>query len=216
MAVTIGNHLSGLDRCPQCNVAQPLLSFCSHIIAKSKGNNLAIICFVYQCSSCRDIVCAKALAPTQGLHSMTIYLHQSNLHPSEIIPKPAQLDDDLPERPKFYLMQAINSQHAPDGAAMLAASSIDAMLKIKGLTEGSLYARIDRAVEQNILTQEMSIWAHAVRIDSNSPRHADLSDPHITETQAQQAVEFARALGDFLFVFPARVARGTSAVLHAP
>ena len=59
---------------------------------------------------------------------------------------------DLPDRARPYLQQAIDSQQAPDGAAMLAASAVDAMLKKKGLTDGSLYTRIDKAIQQNILT----------------------------------------------------------------
>ena len=125
------------------------------------------------------------------------------------------LDIDLPDRPKNYLNQAIESLQAPDGAIMLAAASIDAMLKLSGLVDGSLYVRIEKAVKTGLLTKGMSDWAHAVRLESNKPRHADLDDPHATIEQAKQTIEFAKSLGDFLFVLPARVAAGTAASKQA-
>jgi hypothetical protein len=47
-----------------------------------------------------------------------------------------------------------------------------------------------------------------VRLGSNRPRHADSEDPHVTDEEAQQAVEFANALGQFLFELNARIKRG--------
>ena len=62
---------------------------------------------------------------------------------------------------------------APAGAVMLAASSVDAMLKEKGYNEGSLYARIGQARDDHLITADMAEWAHEVRLDANDQRHAD-------------------------------------------
>src|ERR1700736_2603886 len=43
--------------------------------------------------------------------------------------------------------QAYETLHAPDAAAVMAGSAVDGMLKALGYTEGSLYSRIDKAVE---------------------------------------------------------------------
>jgi hypothetical protein len=91
---------------------------------------------------------------------------------------------------------------------MLAASAVDAMLKGNGYTEGTLYARIEKAAEDHLITAEMAKWAHEVRFDANDPRHADENAPLPDEAAAKKAVEFAQALGQFLFVLPARVQRG--------
>jgi hypothetical protein len=91
---------------------------------------------------------------------------------------------------------------------MLAASAVDAMLKAKGYKNGSLYSRIDKAAEDHAITQEMSQWAHEVRLDANDERHADESADIASPEDAKRAVEFAEALGDFMFVLPARVTRG--------
>jgi hypothetical protein len=118
------------------------------------------------------------------------------------------VDADLPARARKYLEQAHDTLHAPDAAAMLAGSAVDAMLKEKGLTSGSVYDRITQAATDRIITDDMAKWAHRVRLDSNRPRHADEDDPHVSEPEAEAAVEFAKALGDFLFVFTARIERG--------
>jgi hypothetical protein len=82
------------------------------------------------------------------------------------------------------------------------------MLKAQGYTEGSVYSRIEKAVAEGVLTQSMGTWAHSVRLGSNRPRHADAENPHVTNEEAKQSVEFAEALGQFLFEVTARVNEG--------
>ncbi len=95
---------------------------------------------------------------------------------------------------------------------MLAASAVDAMLKAKNLTTGSLYERIDAAAANHLITAEMSAWAHEVRLDANDQRHADVSAQLPGEDDAKKAIAFAAALGEFLFALPARVTRGRKGV----
>lgn len=123
-------------------------------------------------------------------------------------PKMPSVATELPERPRTFLGQAQESLHAPSGAVMLAASAVDAMLKLRGLTEGSLNARIEKAVKGHLITAEMSKWAHAVRLDANDQRHADQAASLPTEADAQRSINFAAALGEILFVLPVRVERG--------
>ena len=91
---------------------------------------------------------------------------------------------------------------------MLAASAVDSMLKLRGITDGGLYSRIEKAAEQHLITLEMSKWAHEIRLDANDQRHADESAPLPTDADAKKCIDFAVALGDILFVLPARVRRG--------
>jgi len=97
----------------------------------------------------------------------------------------------------------------------MAGSAVDAMLKKPGLVEGSLYSRIDQALSQNLLTKGMADWAHEVRLGSNRPRHADADKPHVSPEEARQSVDFAEALGNFLFVLTARIQRGIEAAALA-
>jgi hypothetical protein len=96
-------------------------------------------------------------------------------------------------------------------AAVMAGSAVDAMLKHYKYEEGSLYARIDKALADNLLTKGMADWAHEVRLGSNRPRHADKDRPNVSSAEALQSVEFAESLGNFLFVLTARIDRGLAA-----
>jgi hypothetical protein len=118
---------------------------------------------------------------------------------------------EIPDPARTYLQQALETLHAPDAAAVMAGSAVDAMLKNLGLIEGSVYSRIEQAVRQHILTAPMGEWAHEVRLGSNRPRHADTENPHVSPHQAEQSVEFAAALGHFLFVLSSRVEKGIEA-----
>jgi hypothetical protein len=91
---------------------------------------------------------------------------------------------------------------------MVSASAVDAMLKVKGLSKGTLNARIDQATEQHLITPEMAAWAHDVRLDANDERHADENAASPDHAQAKRCLEFALALAEYLFILPARVARG--------
>ena len=132
--------------------------------------------------------------------------------PSQVVteyhPRAREVDAALPERARAYLQQALNSLHAPAGAIMLAASSVDSMLKTKGYKEGNLYSRIDKAAADHVITTEMATWAHQVRLDANDQRHADEGVPLPTVEDARRCLDFASALGVFMFVLPAQVQRG--------
>jgi Domain of unknown function (DUF4145) len=127
---------------------------------------------------------------------------------TELYPAPIIFDEAIPQRARTFLEQAVNSLHAPAGSVMLSASAVDAMLKAKGYSSGSLYSRIDQAKKDNLITEEMGRWAHAVRLDANEQRHADLARELPTSSEAQRSIDFVLALGHLLFVLPQRVARG--------
>ncbi|UXT48854.1 DUF4145 domain-containing protein [Agrobacterium tumefaciens] len=127
---------------------------------------------------------------------------------ADIYPAPKTAHEDIPEVARNFLQQAFNVLHAPDAAAMVAGSAVDAMLKEKGYKKDTLYTRIDQALKDGVLTQGMADWAHSVRLGSNRPRHADAEKPHVSHDEAKLSVEFAEALGHFLFVLTARIERG--------
>lgn len=91
---------------------------------------------------------------------------------------------------------------------MLCASAVDAMLKEKKYIDGSLYSRIEKAAKDHLITEGMATWAHQVRLDANDQRHADENSGLPGEADAKKSIEFAKALGHFLFVLPARVEKG--------
>jgi hypothetical protein len=188
-----------LRRCPYCAVARPQLLQIWFAGIQPGGNNFPSRAWgAFRCTSCGQVVLAGGYAN-----------HNDQNAAIEIIyPDLRAAAGELPEAARTYLQQAYETLHAPDAAAVMAGSAVDAMLKAKGYVDGSLYARIDQAVQDHVLTSGMGDWAHWVRLGSNRPRHADKDTPHVSTAEAQQSVEFAHALGEFLFVLSSRIAVG--------
>ncbi|TPW04554.1 MAG: Uncharacterized protein FD125_1079 [bacterium] len=199
--------LNEVTRCPHCSVAAPVLRLVwqsENKIQRQDGGPQSRWA-AYACTRCGHVVLAKG-NPAEPVANPQII---------EIIPEARTAHEDVPQPARRFLQQAFETLHAPDAAAVMAGSAVDAMLKEKGLRDGSLYTRIDQALAGNILTESMANWAHEVRLGSNRPRHADEQRPHVSEAEARQSVEFAEALGQFLFVLTARIERGIEAAQGA-
>ena len=193
-----------VDRCPQCGVASPLLTKVgkADIHYKDEYSN-SWWHFVARCSRCQRHVLfygwtLSGDTPRDGSEPRAVRIR-------EVYPSLETAAKELPERAHRFLQQALESKHAPDGALMLAASSIDAMLKDKGYKDGSLFSRIEKAHDNGLLTAEMRDWAHEIRISANEPRHADDNYEGANEKDAEQVIQFAKALAEYLYVLPARV-----------
>lgn len=198
MTIEMKQTLIGLSRCPHCGVAKPEMKFLwrSDCIIPQGGSGYGHNWCVYECTSCHLLLLAQSELGNQGTRGLL------NTFPATV-----SVDEDIPIKARTFLNQAVASVHAPDGAAMLAGSAVDAMLKEKNLTEGSLYKRIDEAVDSGVITADMAEWAHEVRLGSNRPRHADEESPHTSPEEAKRSVEFATTLGHVLFVLPERIKR---------
>lgn len=206
MPLRIDHHLSGTGRCPHCNVAEPLLTKIWNEFLKNPSNSSGRAYALYQCSRCSRVTMAEGVqVPLDrgGAPGVNFYVNIEALYPP-----PSLIDPSLPADARRYLKQAVETLHAPDASIVMAAAAVDAMLKAKGYTSGDLYPRIGKAVADHVLTEGMAQWAHKVRLEANAVRHADATNPEPSMEDAKQVLEFASALGDFLFVFTARVAEG--------
>lgn len=183
-----------LSRCPHCSVDSPSLHQNTNFETVNYDKKNTRIWKTYKCSRCGGVVLAACNKKSNEI--------------IEMYPAALSLSDAIPERAKEYLDQAINSLHAPAGAIMLAASSIDAMLKEKGYENGKLYTRINKATKDHLITEGMSKWAHQVRLDANNQRHADGDVELPNEEDAKKVIEFTRVLAELLFVLPSKVDKG--------
>ena len=121
-------------------------------------------------------------------------------------PNSKMASDAIPQPAKSYLQQAAESLSAPDGATMLAASALLAMLKAKKHSSSILFEAIKSAIAAGELTPELADWAHKLRLDANDPRHADDESPHRTQEEAKELVEFAFMVAEIWFVLPSKIA----------
>lgn len=184
-----------IARCPHCGAGRPQVSLLTDYNVRSNRQWAT-----YTTTCCGGVL--LAIGRQQEKNGF------SNSQIETIYPGVRSAAVEIPEPARTYLQQAFETLHAPDAAAVMAGSAVDAMLKQFKLIEGNVYTRIDQAVKQHILTAAMGEWAHEVRLGSNRPRHADTENPHVSPHQAQQSVEFAEALGHFLFVLSSRVKKG--------
>lgn len=183
-----------INRCPYCNVDTPNLSNLWSYETVPINSGQRRHWNVYLCSRCGGLIIASS--------------HSQGGEIFEMYPSQLEVSDQLPLRAKEYLNQAINSFSSPSGSVMLSASSVDAMLKDKGYKKGTLYARIENAAKDHIITEEMSKWAHSVRLDANEQRHSDEEVTLPNEEDAKRAVDFVLALSEYLYVLPSKVNNG--------
>src|SRR5437899_10098524 len=187
-----------MDRCPHCAIAKPLLTLIHVFDTRDSSGLYKWHWRVYQCSKCGGAVLGKARAGT------------ANANPpiSSIYPQPEKEPASLPDKASAFLRQAMESLHAPSGAIMLCASSVDAMLKDKSYKQDSLYTRIDQAAKDGVITKDMAEWAHDVRLDANDERHADENATLPETNDAKRCIEFTKAFGIYLYTLPKMVADG--------
>lgn len=192
----IGEYLT-LERCSYCNIDKPSLTLQARFDTTDSVGLNRRMWGAYACKRCGGVTTASSSFNTSDI--------------SQIFPSATVVDESIPGKSKQFLTQALDTLHAPSGSVMLSASAIDAMLKEKGYKNGSLYARIDKASADHLITTDMAIWAHEVRLDANDERHADEDAELPNEADARKVVDFALALAQFLFVLPSRVERGLNA-----
>ncbi len=183
-----------LDRCPHCSVSKPNASLLTNFETKSYDDGHTRIWGVYVCAKCGGVITASSFEWGQAV--------------KEIYPKIRTVDAALPTKAKAFLHQANETIHSPSGSIMLSASCVDAMLKAKGYKDGSLYKRIEKAVNEHLITSEMAKWAHQVRLDANDERHADEEADLPNINDAKRLIEFTTALAQFLFVLPELIEQG--------
>jgi len=201
-------HLA-LPRCPHCRTATPTLT--RKVVAAAQPgkqhylhqiSGQALQWHVYACESCAGLIgAAIRVAPQQGTVVQEALIQW-------LVPQVDSISADLPPQATRYLTQARETISSPDSSVMTSASAVDAMLKARGYTAGTLYSRIVKAEQDGVLTKDMSQWAHDIRLDANDERHADTAHTGATAEDAQRCLDFVDALADLLFILPARVKRG--------
>jgi len=188
-----------LDKCPHCSVDKPnLKALGTQFDTYNFNNSIHRRWKNYGCARCGGVVLAGT-DPTDRDFTIT-----------EMYPASKSLDEAIPKTAREYLTQAYNSIRAPAGAIMLAASSVDAMLKTQKYTGDGLVSRVEKAAENGIVPQDLVTWAHQVRLESNDdPGDAGFKMP--TQKEARQVIDFALVLAEFMFVLPKKMKQGLKA-----
>lgn len=208
-SVTLSNGVThGLERCPHCGVSTPLISSVGDPILNYSDGSLGHWYYTGRCSKCNNVILFHGFSSTnRKIDNIRLLI---KITVDRMFPELDSIPNNMPSKAARFYKQAIESIHAPDGAIMLAASSIDAMLKDKGFSQGSLYSRIELASEKHVLTEQMKQWAHEIRLSANEPRHADEEFDGASKADAEQTLQFAKALGEYLYDLPSRIEKWKS------
>lgn len=197
----VGDTLQ-IESCPRCGVANPATACMNQYEEKNFIQRGERRWWTFGCRSCGGALVA---------HTFVVDPHN---HVVQVDPQPRsdEVPSELPARAQTWLREAIRSARAsaPGSSVIACASAVDAMLKQKGYRDGGLFSRIDRAAQEHVITEDMAQWAHQIRLDANDQRHVDDNAPDPTTEDATRCIEFAEALGEFLFVLPSKVTRGLS------
>lgn len=198
----------GLERCPHCGVSTPLITIVGDPVFHHTDSIVGYWYYTGQCSKCKDIILFF------GYSSNTTRIDNAKrvirINALKMYPSVESIPNNMPQKAQRFYKQSMESMHAPDGAIMLAASAIDAMLKDKGFSDGSLYSRIELAAKNHLLTEQMKEWAHEIRLSANEPRHADDNFEGASKEDAEQVLQFAKALGEYLYDLPSRIEKWKS------
>ena len=192
------------ERCPHCKVAKPhMLKKWCHQGEISISEQFYV---AYQCTSCEQLVMAKI----KIIYGPDSSFPQANSQ--KVVNYWPGLADEfsptIPEDIRRHLNEARNGIDNPNSSVIASATSVDLMLQEKNIEETSLNAAINRAKDQGLITEDMALWAHHIRIEANGSRHRKIGTPLATKEDAEQSLEFAVALAEILFVLPARVKKG--------
>ncbi|MDC7718647.1 DUF4145 domain-containing protein [Vogesella sp. DC21W] len=181
-----------IDRCPRCNIASPfIVGLRKHAQDRQWGPSSNML----SCTAC----------------DQSVLVEYSGSKLINMFPSIETTDEAIPEKARDFLNQAIATMNiASSGSLMLSASCIDEMLKVKGYKTGRLNDRIKKAAEDHVITKEMEMWAHEIRLEANDQRHADEDAEPATPENAQRIVTFAKALAEFLFVLPSKIEKARS------
>ena len=118
------------------------------------------------------------------------------------------LPEDLPPNVESFFLQGLENLKGQrwDAAGAMFRKTLDVATKIiaPDLRNENLFARINKLVETNLLTQAMGEWSHEIRLDGNSAIHDD--DPESQE-DAEALQKFSEAFLTYAFSLPSLVAR---------
>lgn len=124
----------------------------------------------------------------------------------------SDIPSGTPENVGRFYSQGLENLHARrwDAAGAMFRKTLDTGTKAiapahKTLT---LYSRINKLVQEGLLTPAMGDWSHEIRLDGNDAVHDD--EPE-TENDARKAQRFTEAFLQYAFTLPALVS-GSQAV----
>jgi uncharacterized protein DUF4145 len=167
----------------------------------------------YQCANCRRLLLAYGWTDFRPTNSWDDTPSDLWDHPHAQEPRwlpPARSNMAFPDVPAAIESLAVEAHDclaikADRAAVTLARAVVEASAKEKGVTRGSLIAKIDELHNQGLLRGHIKEAAHEVRFGGNEAAHGDLSP--VDHEAAEEILTLMDEVLNELFQSPARVAR---------
>lgn len=164
------------------------------------------------CDECGAMVIAYARMGEERLASATTHLKRfieagkAEWEPTHVLGKsfpdiPPEIAAPANEAFECFSIGAYRS------AVLMARSVLEASAKIKGVTAGNLFAKIDKLAEQQHIRTLIAEAAHEVRLAGNDMAHGDFATADIAKDDAEELLEFMEDFLKELFETPTRIAR---------
>lgn len=173
------------------------------------------VAVVHRCDECRELVVGtRSTDSGHALSASEASLRGAfNATNREIawIPKTV-LGKAFPDIPEYIASPAsesfmCHSIGAYRAAVLLARAVIEASAKEKGVTDGTLFQKIDKLAEGQHIRQKLAEAAHEVRLAGNGMAHGDFATEEITEVDAEELLSLMEDFLTEMFELDTRVQR---------
>ena len=120
-------------------------------------------------------------------------------------------DESIPEEVPNAVARPYREAHQAykvklyDSCAAMCRKTLEAVCAGYGESQGKLSRRLDRLLQHGVIDKAMFEWTQELRLSGNKGAHADPES--VTETEAKDMLEFARAVLLYAFELPKRLQR---------
>ncbi|WP_080375265.1 DUF4145 domain-containing protein [Stenotrophomonas maltophilia] len=205
MAVTyVGN-------CPHCYGEKMGMTWLATSQARAKAPTA-----VFSCNGCSELVCLTLRTGStvhqwisHGVGNISTEAQRNNAVIARVYPKQqrVQVPDHIPDTVRRAYEQGADNANRKqsDAAAAMFRKALDVATKAldPDLAGKNLAPRIDALNKAGKLTNDLTEWAHAIRLDGNHGAH---DDDELTEEDIAQLSSFTELFLTYTFTLPARVA----------
>lgn len=170
---------------------------------------------VFKCAGCAAASLAQGFYPKLGQPGK-VYIH--DFVPTGWYPK-APLIKEYPNSVPPGIAKVAAEAHGSmsvghlQAAVLMARTTVEAVAKSQGITQGNLVAKIDELFNRHLVYEHVRDAAHEVRFVGNDAAHADLVDDPIGEKEATAILELMDMVLDGVFIAPAKTTAQTAARL---
>lgn len=144
--------------------------------------------------------CAGPILVVQEEYAQDEYTEPRRIFPTEAgfadPTWPLEVQESFVEAVKCLRVRALHA------AAVMCRRTLEIVSIALGVKDGTLNDRLKLLREQGHIEDRLLEWAHGLRIVGNIGAHA--TNETVSMLDAQDAVEFTKALSDYVFTFRAR------------